>query len=87
MSGAFGIVGRTILRVDEEAQKATLEEALENLREAHHRIRATQTRMWAAGLSEHPNYWELFMRLSMALASTEAAYMETRRRFERGIKQ
>ena len=73
--------------MDEEEQKAVLEEALENLREAHHRIRATQTRLWATGLSEHPNYHELFIRLSMALASTEAAYMETRRRFERGIKQ
>jgi hypothetical protein len=73
--------------VDEEEQKAALEEALDNLREAHHRIRAAQTRMWATGLSEHPNYRELSTRLSMALASTEAAYMEVRRRFERGIEQ
>ena len=72
--------------VDED-QKAILDEALDNLREAHHRIRATQARLWATGLSEHPNYQELFTRLSMALAGTEAAYMEARRRFERGGKQ
>ena len=73
--------------MDEEEQKAVLEEALENLREAHHRIRATQNGIWSKGLSAHPNYQELSTRLSMAMASTEAAYMETRRRFERGLKQ
>ena len=53
----------------------------------HNRIRATQVRIWAAGLSDHPNYWELSVRLSMARANAEAAYMEARRRFERESMQ
>jgi hypothetical protein len=66
---------------------AILEEAMDNLREAHQRIRATQSRMRSAGLSEHPDYRDLATRLSMALASTEAAYMEARRYSHRGSKQ
>lgn len=36
--------------------EAILEEAMDNLREAHQRIRATQRRMRSAGLSEPPDY-------------------------------
>ena len=68
-------------------ERAILEEAMDNLREAHQRIRATQARMRSAGLSEHPDYRDLSTRLSMALASAEAAYMEARRRSDRGSKQ
>ena len=62
-------------------EQAILEEAMDNLREALQRLRATQTEdLVCAGLSEHPNYRQLCARLSMALASAEAAYMEARRR-------
>ena len=73
------------MEVDDE--QAILEEALENLQEAHRLIRATQARMRSAGLSEHPNYQDLTIRLSVALATAEAAYMEIRRRLPRGSKQ
>ena len=52
---------------------------MENLKEAGQRIRATQARFWSAGMDQHPNYRELSQRLSMALAMTEAAYLEARR--------
>ena len=68
-------------------EQIILEEAMDNLREALQRLRAKQTRMWSTGLSEHPNYRELSTRLSMVLASAEAAYMEARRRLPRGSKQ
>ena len=68
-------------------EDAILEEAMDNLRQALQRVRATQTRMWSTGLSEHPNYRELCTRLSMALASAEAAYMEARRRLPQGSEQ
>ncbi len=61
-------------------EQIILEEAMDNLREALQRLRAKQTWMWSTGLSEHPNYRELSARLSMALASAEAAYIEARRR-------
>ena len=57
-----------------------LEEALDNLREATQRLRATENRMLAAGMHEHPNYRDLFVRVSTALAMTEASIVEARRR-------
>ena len=57
-----------------------LEEALDNLREATQRLRATQNRMLAAGMYDHPNYRDLFVRVSTALAMTEASLVEARRR-------
>ncbi len=65
-------------------KEAVLEEAMDNLKEAAQRVRATQARMWSSSLSDHPDYRELSTRLSMALASVEAAYVEARRRTERG---
>ena len=57
-----------------------LEEAQDNLREATQRLRATQNRMLAAGMHDQPNYRDLFVRVSTALAMTEASIMEARRR-------
>jgi hypothetical protein len=57
-----------------------LEETLDNLREATQRLRATQSRMLAAGMHEQPNYRDLFVRVSTALAMTEASMVEARRR-------
>jgi hypothetical protein len=62
-------------------EESALEEALDNLREAAQRIRATQNVMHARGMTEDANYRELLMRLSKkALAMTEAAYVEAKRR-------
>ena len=55
---------------------------MDNLREAAQRIRATQNLMRARGMTEDGNYQELLMRLSTALAVTEAAYVEAKRRRE-----
>ncbi len=57
-----------------------LEEALDNLRESTQRLRATQNRMLAAGMHDQPNYQDLFIRVSTALAMTEASIVEARRR-------
>jgi hypothetical protein len=59
---------------------SVLEEAIANLREAAQRIRATQNVMHSQGMTENVNYRELQMRLSTALAMTEAAYVEAKRR-------
>ena len=57
-----------------------LEEAMENLKEAGQRIRATQNLMRSQGMTDGENYRDLLTRLSTALAMTEAAYLEARRR-------
>ena len=59
---------------------SVLEEAIANLREASHRIRATQNLMHSQGMTENVNYRELMTRLSTALAMTEVAYVEAKRR-------
>jgi hypothetical protein len=61
-----------------------LEEAMDNLRESVQRLRATRNRLWSAGLEDHPTYRDLSHRVSSALAMTEAALIEARRRAERG---
>ena len=60
-----------------------LDEAMENLKEAARLVRATQNRLWSTGKIDHPNYRNLTHRVSSALAMTEAAYVEARRRLER----
>jgi hypothetical protein len=60
-------------------EEGLLEEAMENLKEAGQRIRATQASLWSASMDQHPNYRELSQRLCIALAMTEAAYLEARR--------
>lgn len=57
-----------------------LEEALDNLRESIQRLRATENRMLAAGMHELPHYRDLFVRVSTALAMTEASIVEAHRR-------
>jgi predicted RNase H-like HicB family nuclease len=57
-----------------------LEEAMDNLKEAGQRIRATQSLMRSRGMTDGEDYRDLLTRLSTALAMTEAAYLEARRR-------
>jgi hypothetical protein len=57
-----------------------LEEAMDNLKEAGQRIRATQSLMRSQGMIDGENHRDLLARLSTALATTEAAYLEARRR-------
>jgi hypothetical protein len=59
-----------------------LEEAMDNLKEAGQRIRATQSLMRTEGVTDGENHRDLITRLSTALAMTEAAYLEVRRRRE-----
>jgi hypothetical protein len=52
-----------------------LEEAMDNLKEAGGRIRATQSLMRSEGMTDGENYRHLLTRLYTALAMTEAAYL------------
>ncbi len=61
-------------------EASVLEEAMDNLREAAQRIRATQHLMHAQGMTDDVHYQELLTRFSTALAMTEAAYVQARRR-------
>jgi hypothetical protein len=61
-------------------EDTVLEEAMDNLKEAAQRIRATQGLMRSQGMAEGENHPDLLTRLSTALAMTEAAYLEARRR-------
>ena len=60
-------------RRDVTDEESVLEEAIANLREAAQRVRATQNLMHSQGMTQDVNYRELLMRLSTALAMTEAA--------------
>ncbi len=61
-------------------EDTVLEEAMDNPKEVGWRIRATQNLMRSEGMTEGENHRDLLMRLSTALAMTEAAYLEARRR-------
>ena len=61
-------------------EDSVLEETMDNLREAAQRIRATQNLMHSQGMTQDENYREKVMHLSTALAMTEAAYVEAKRR-------
>ena len=61
-------------------EDTVLDEAMENLKEANQHIRATQSLMRSEGMTEGENHRDLLTRLSTALAMTEAAYLEARRR-------
>src|ERR671910_3646658 len=67
----------TSIMADEDT---ALEEAMDNLKEAGQRIRATQSLMRSEGMTEGENHRDLLTRLSTALAMSEAAYLEARRR-------
>jgi hypothetical protein len=60
-------------------EAAVVEEAMDNLKEGQ-RIRATQSLMRSQGMTDGENHRDLLTRLSTALAMTEAAYLEARRR-------
>jgi hypothetical protein len=61
-------------------EDTVLDEAMDNLTEAGQRIRATQSLMRSQGMTDGENHRDLLTRLSTALAMTEAAYLEARRR-------
>ena len=61
-------------------EDTVLKEAIDNLKEAGQRIRATQSLMHSQGITDGEDYRDLLTRLSTALAMTEAAYLEARRR-------
>ena len=54
--------------------RSTLDEALENLREAGRLVRVIQNRMRADGMREEIEYRDLDLRVSSALAAVEAGY-------------
>jgi hypothetical protein len=61
-------------------EQAILEDALDNLREATQRLRATENRMLAADMADQPKYRDLFVRVVTALGMTESSFVEARRR-------
>ena len=67
----------TLVMADEDT---VLDEAMDNLKEAGQRIRATQNLMRSQGMTDGENHRDFLTRLSTALAMTEAAYLEARRR-------
>ncbi len=63
-------------------EDTVLEEIQDNTKEAGQRLRASLNLMRSQGMLDDGNYRELITRLSTALAMTEAAYLEARRRRE-----
>jgi hypothetical protein len=61
-------------------EDTVLEEAMDNLKEAGQRIRATQSLMRSQGMTDDENHRDLLTRLSTALAMSETAYLEAPRR-------
>ena len=64
------------------ADDPILDEVQDNIREARQRLRASLNLLRSRGMLDDGNYRELTTRLSTALAMTEAAYLEARRRRE-----
>jgi hypothetical protein len=64
------------------ADDSVLDEIQDNTREAGQRLRASLNLMRSQDMLDDNNYRELVARLSTALAMTEAAYLEARRRSE-----
>jgi hypothetical protein len=64
------------------ADDSVLEEIQDNTKEAGQRLRASLNLLRSQGMLDDTNYCELVTRLSTALAMTEAAYLEARRRRE-----
>src|SRR3712207_7434336 len=59
------------------AEDTVLEEAMENLKEAGQRIRATQSLLRSQGMTDGENHRDLLTRLSTALAMTERSEEHT----------
>ena len=57
-----------------------LDEVQDNTREAGQRLRASLNLMRSQGMLDDNDFRELVTRVSTALAMTEAAYLEARRR-------
>jgi hypothetical protein len=64
------------------ADDSVLDEIQDNTKEAGQRLRASLNLMRSQGKMDDNDYRELVTRLSTALAMTEAAYLEARRRRE-----
>ena len=64
------------------ADDALFDEIQDNTKEAGQRLRASLNLLRSQGKLEDNDYRELVTRLSTALAMTEAAYLEARRRRE-----
>ena len=64
------------------ADDTALDEIQDNTREAGQRLRASLSLMRSQGMLDDNKYHELATRLSTALAMTEAAFLEARRRRE-----
>jgi pyrroloquinoline quinone (PQQ) biosynthesis protein C len=56
-------------------EDTVLDEAMDNLKEAARRIRATQNLMRSQGMTDGENHRDLLTRLSTALAMTEAVIL------------
>jgi hypothetical protein len=63
-------------------EDSVLDEIEDNTKEAGQRLRASLNLMRSQGMLDDANYRDLTTRLSTALAMTEAAYLEGRRRRE-----
>ena len=63
-------------------EDSVLDEIQDNTKEAGQRLRASLNLLRSQGMLDDNNYHELVVRLSTALAMTEAAYLEARRRRE-----
>ncbi len=61
---------------------SVFDEVQDSTREAGQRLRASLNLLHSRGMLNDANYRELVTRLSTALAMTEAAYLEARRRRE-----
>ena len=64
------------------ADDAVLDEIQNNTKEAGQRLRASLNLLRSQGKLDDTDYRELVTRVSTALAMTEAAYLEARRRRE-----
>jgi hypothetical protein len=64
------------------ADDSVLDEIQDNTREVGQRRRASLNLMRSQGMLDDSDFRELVTRLSTALALTEAAYLEARRRGE-----
>jgi len=62
------------------ADDALFDEIQDNTKEAGQRLRASLNLLRSQGKLDDTDYRELVTRLSTALAMTEAAYLEARRR-------
>ena len=62
------------------ADDSVLDEIQDNTREAGQRIRASLNLMRSQSMTETEDYQDLLTRLRTAMAMTEAAYIEAKRR-------